>query len=480
MADNGSAEDAEDAPDEAPSDPPSAPLVPDPEAQRQKLLALVAAFVKKYENSSKQRSAQWYENMSITVGGSELAAVRGTNPYRSFFDVVAEKSGTAIGWDGGSIDCWHGILFEDVMARFIEIDCGAPVMGADICIREIPHHRNSPDGYTVVGMYRQDGELKIWTTDCAVQPEIYFIVLIEIKSPFRRHPDGKVPRYYLDQVWSGLTVSPVCHFGLFVDGVFRRCCLGDLGPSAAYDTNYHYFDKRRLGPPVAWGLMGVYAPSGDAPIEVRIKGAQAGTDDADNPENDESESVDAGLYVTDSSAEAWTIHSGYFGIGMEAGVAAPADIIDFGDCPRQLYDRTMKLASDGSFMTVFTDPCFLDGRGEDLRSGRRIGQEIDRMRKTPPAPYFYLLGVIPWKLFLVNYVPVDRRAGFRSEIIQAVDRVYSLVAAAKESGDPAAHLKEKKEATAAEQSERAARNMRFTRPPVVNEADEQDLFDMLS
>jgi hypothetical protein len=63
--------------------------------------------------------------------------------------------------------------------------------------------------------------------------------LLEFKCPLSRRPDGGVPKQYLPQLWSGLAVSPVAHAGLFVDVVFRKCALADLGPGPEYDREYH-------------------------------------------------------------------------------------------------------------------------------------------------------------------------------------------------------------------------------------------------
>lgn len=352
-------------------------IVADPAAQRAKLATLLKAFVARHVGGSTQRSAAWYTAIGVTIGGSEIAAVMGWNPYRSRADIVADKSGAAVGWDGGSIACWWGTMFEDVTARFIEIDCGTDVLGSEICIRAIPGHRNSPDGYAVIGMYLADSEWKIWTTDCDFPPEIYYIAMIEIKSPYRRFPD-KIPRYYLPQVWSGLTVSPVCHFGLFVDGLYRRCALADLGPDGTYDKGYHSIDKKPLGAPSAWGLTGVYAPSLDAPIALRIKGAVEEADES----QENSESTGGFGASRDVAIEAWSIHSAYFGVYMDKA-ASRADVIDFGDCGKAHFDKMMYYVSEKQFLAVHTDPCFQDGRGAELHSGAAIGRAIDRMRRSP-------------------------------------------------------------------------------------------------
>ena len=460
----------------------------DPAAQKARLEALLVAFVHRYRDSSKQRTAAWYTAIKTTVGGSELAAVMGWNPYRKFLEVVQEKAGTVAGFDGGNIACWWGSMFEDVMTRFIALDVGSPVIGDEICVQEIRGHRHSPDGYTVVGAFWCDGQWNLWSTDCAFPADVHYSVVIEIKCPYRRMPDGKIPRYYRPQVWSGLVVSPVCHHGLFVDGVFRRCSLAQLGPSGAYDDVYHR-DRAPLGVPVAWGLTGVYAPRTDAPLDVRIKGATAATADSEDELG-----VAAAGRSRDASAEAWRTHSAYFGLLMRQGGGAPAgasrsaaerdrriaadvnaserDVIDFGDATYVLFDRTMGLLADKLFLSVHVDPCFHDGRGADLQTAAAIGRAVDRLRARPPAAHHYLLGVIPWKLFDVNYTVEPRRAGFRGELIGHVDSVHDMVADARASGNAREYLEAKVAAGRKPRTRSAAK-------VAAENADAQGLFDLL-
>ena len=390
----------------------------------------------------------------------------GWNPYKSFWEVVAEKSGAIAGWDGGSPACWWGIMFEDVAARFIEIDCGTTIYGEEICIQAIKGHRNSPDGYAVIGMYREEVptgagyEWRIWTTDRTTPPEVYYIVLIETKCPYQRFPDSKVPRQYKPQVWSGLVVSPICHFGLFADFVFRRCSIANLGPNTAYDTIYHMYDRRALGFPFAWGLTGVYAPTIDAPINLRIKGAKELSQEELDADEDSFGEFGAPR-AADASLEAWHIYTSYF--GMSIGTEARSrDVIDFGDCQKNTFDKAMSLISTKAFLTEHTDPCFADGRGADLHLGKEIGGVIDHMRNYPPADHYYLLGVIPWKLFKADYVPLERQVGFRQTLTETVDKVQAIATAARESGNPVEYIRAQRELEVPP-SQQNAQNLRASR-----------------
>jgi hypothetical protein len=111
------------------------------------------------------------------------------------------------------------------------------------------------------------------------------------------------------------------------------------------------------------------------------------------------------------------------------------DVVDFGDCNARLFDRALEMIDKKKFKTLHTDPCFYDGRGEDLA----IGETIDHMREAPPE-HCYLLGVIPWKLFEINYVPQERRPGFREELEKMAVKVHTVVGEAQKSGNAAAYV----------------------------------------
>lgn len=69
-----------------------------------------------------------------------------------------------------------------------------------------------------------------------------------------------MPKYYEPQLWLGLSASPLAHQGVYVDSVFRRCGLWELGSNNAYNTDLHHRATRRKNA-IAWGVIGVYAPS---------------------------------------------------------------------------------------------------------------------------------------------------------------------------------------------------------------------------
>jgi hypothetical protein len=429
--------------------------------------ALLVAFVDLYRGM-KQRDAGWYGAMGVTVGGSELPAIMGLSPYSSFYDVAASKLAILLGtdsWDGGGEACWWGVLFEDVIGAFVEVDLGGTIRGDDICIRDYPGHRNSPDGYIVARFYRgADGRPRLWTSDMPPDiPTTPRILLLEFKCPMSRKPKGDVPRHYVPQVLSGLAVSPVAHAGLFVDAVFRKCGLLDLGDTPDYDHAYHRFDQGKKpvawSHPVAWGLIAVYAPLLDAPLRVRYGWRGDAWQEGDPPS--EAPDADAGL-------AAWHVHSAYFGLRLKDQRACP-DVADLGDMEARLFNRALGLVNRGRFPARRGPPCFADGRGAPLHTGAEVAAAIEAMRREAPE-HHWLFGVLPWKLLEVDYVPVDRQPGFLEEVLPLIEAVHRAVAEAREAPDPLGFL-------AAKGGRPPAGEGRST---AVGLGEVQDLFDSLA
>lgn len=369
--------------------------------------ARLIEFVRTHEGI-RQHDQSWYDVMKTTVGGSELAALMGCNPYSKFADVVANKR-AGNKWNGGGPPCWWGTLFEDVINAYVTIDLGRKIHGDDICVQVISGHRNSPDGYIIAQIYSDtDGDSAIWTTDlCPTIPTVEQIVLLEFKCPISRKPLGSVPPQYMPQVWSGLAVSPLAHFGLYVDAVFRKCALSDLGGVPGYDTVYHSRDTAKGSlsnlnrAPVAWGLVAIYAPMLSAPRHVRL--GWHGESWAPGDPNPDSPDADASL-------AAWQIKK-----------ACGEDV---GSMDARHFHRVLGLINRKRFLIQHASPWFADGRGQESS----VDAVIDDLKKQAPM-YYELVSILPWKLIEVHYIPVDRRIGFLEEIIPLIAEVHAAVAA---------------------------------------------------
>jgi len=428
---------------------------------------LLNDFVALY-GGMKQRDASWYESMATTVGGSEIAALLGMNPYSSFYKVVQSKITLMSGQSDfeGGVACWWGSLFEDVVAQVVEVDLGAPVCGDDICIRDLPGHRNSPDGYVVVKLYNGvDGRDHIWTTNRAEHIiSRSEIALLEFKCPLSRKPTGTIPRQYKPQVWSGLMVSPIARSGLFVDSVYRKCALADLNGGPEYDTIYHMRDRGSVWEGAyALGLIGVYAPRNDAAPHVRYgwKGEKWTPADGDIMADN-----------ADAAQAAWFLHMQTFHKAPAATAdATPIDVMDLGDVVGATFETVMSLIDRRAFKTRRIPPCFLDGRGHNLRSNRAIQREIWKMQREAP-PGYWLMAVLPWKLFEMNYSPLDRRPGFEAEVLPLIDEVHAIVRGAVAARDPRRYLETEVPRFAQVRVAMSAKANEIT-------SDVQDLFDQM-
>jgi hypothetical protein len=229
-----------------------------------------------YWKGIKQKDAEWYKFMGKTVGGSEMGAILGKNPYSSREKVINDKVLILFGennFNGGPA-CYWGSLFEDVLGMYIEEKFDTKIYGDNICMQVYDSHRNSPDGYMVVNTYQTDALIKdrsgylkndvfyknfgIYTKNSDSIPTNEMVVLLEFKCPYSTRKVGPVPIYYELQVQSGLSVSPIAEMGLFVDAAFRRCKLNDIHTDN-YESN-QYRDRAKLTNPKACGLIGIFDP----------------------------------------------------------------------------------------------------------------------------------------------------------------------------------------------------------------------------
>jgi predicted phage-related endonuclease len=99
------------------------------------LNAIIDDFVALYEGNAKQRSDEWYQLIKSTVGGSDMGVIAGVNPYKCIRDFIKERVGDKP--FSGNLACWWGTVFEDVIARVIELDCQTTVKGAEITITDL-------------------------------------------------------------------------------------------------------------------------------------------------------------------------------------------------------------------------------------------------------------------------------------------------------------------------------------------------------
>lgn len=341
---------------------------------------LIDDFVNIYNSDIKQKDTEWYRLMGTTVGGSEIAAIMSLNRYTSYYGVIESKieicKGTKNFNSSNDISCCWGTIFENVIERYVSIDLGNEVKGTKMCIQKYEGHRNSPDGYVVANFYLKDNVYHIWTTDMPREMiMLSMILLLEFKCPISRRPTGDVPKYYKPQVLSGLAVSPVAHKGLFVDAIFKKCSLDQLGDNGKYDIVFHKKTVTNLLP-IAWGIIPVYAPTSK---------------------------------ITDNIKEMYESH---FNINFNE---ENNNVIDLGDTTIELFKKMMKAMSEKELIPTRPTIKFLDGRGD-----------IDCL-EIGDKPNCILFALLPWKLFDVSYVPIDREPNFLENIYPLIQTVHATV-----------------------------------------------------
>lgn len=383
-----------------------------------------------------QRTKPWYDLMAVTLGGAEIgSAMECSGAYGDFWSVVVSKVKQRLdlpSFNGDVAACWWGVLFEDVLAAFVAAELETAVVGDNICITRLRHHRYSPDGYAVVRFRRdaETGRLVLWHSDEDIDDvEEVMTVLLEFKCPLSRKLTGRVPGGYRCQVESGLAVSPVAALGLYVEGVFRKCALAQLGGGDGYDTDYHAADLGRgrgafTGTPAAWGLIGVYAPTAAAPQAVRYgwAGPEWAPGDPD-PEEPDADAADA----------AWHIR---YHLGAAAG--EPADL---GAADKVTFERALRLIDRGRFRVFRAAPALAGGRGRplELAPTLRLLAQVAPAVCGRAAPWG-LVAVIPWKLWRADFHVVRRRPGFADEMEDIAAQVMEAVEEAMEAPDPLAYV----------------------------------------
>lgn len=214
----------------------------------------LADFLAKWRDLPAQRTQQWYDDRTFSIGASEIATLLGEitgkniNPYETVRTLVAGKVGlkkigdkTAMNW---------GCILEKVVTMLTEqiFDCHIEEMGS-IPTVGMCGQRSSPDGVAVVPCLGNK------------------IVSFEFKAPKNRIPKGYVPTYYRPQVLTCLCAVEPSDLGIFVDCVIRRCSPEQWSfGSPEYDYVYHR--EIDLGMPQALAILYFYdADSSDNQAE---------------------------------------------------------------------------------------------------------------------------------------------------------------------------------------------------------------------
>lgn len=342
-----------------------------------KLNKRIDAFVEKYADLPKQKSAEWAEwrttggPKKVYLGGSEIATATGLNPYQSRAQLIRGKCELKTGKENDDPIAMHwGSHFEDILARAVEIDLNTKFKGTEMIITDHSLYRYSPDGFLVVGLKIDDmGHLIVCSTE---DPECQLVIaLAELKSLWARVSKGIVPHYYLPQPMAGLEVSPIATVAVFIEGLFKACNINDLGPNKNYNRYIH--DKQRWLNmfPISWGITFLYC-------------------------NEEEYDKYISLYGCD---------------------------YDIGDVSKEQFKYVMQKVDKGIYETFNTDP--------KPYSQDAIDELID-LYMIPQKEGFYCVGYFGWKLFEIQYIPITRDPHYISNIAKDLKDTNNMIKKFKE------------------------------------------------
>uniref|UniRef100_A0A6C0I1H9 YqaJ viral recombinase domain-containing protein n=1 Tax=viral metagenome TaxID=1070528 RepID=A0A6C0I1H9_9ZZZZ len=400
-----------------------------------RLNSVLDNFVELYKHM-KQRDANWYKAMGTTIGGSEISSLlsiseneelrKYKSPYSNFIEIVNNKIAILRGdrvWHEGGVACWWGTLFEEIITMIVEIELGNKIKGDSICIQLINGHRNSPDGYIVAhfcedvdaigsgssGSSNAKTRYKLYTTD--MDPTLILfsrIIMLEFKCPISRKPTMEIPKYYIPQLWSGLSVSPIASMGLFIDSIFRKCSLEMLGHNTDYDTIYHNKDQTiEIGNPICWGLIGMYSVN-NPPSFIDMGNISYSNFNfiMGNINNHTIKTINSVPWFPD-------IHNSSNGSNGSNG-------------SNSSNGSNGSNSSNGSNGDNGSSSNKKNTNMPQRGNTASIDVEIEKLRLLTPKNWHFL-GVFPWKLFHSSYLPIQRRCGFLKEIIPLIEIVHKTV-----------------------------------------------------
>lgn len=334
-----------------------------------------------------QRDEKWKKSRGHYIGGSEMSALLGMSKYCTYFALAEQKALECVGKYEfkNNINCEWGNLFEPVITSYTELDFGSKVHGDEICVQVYPGHRNSPDGYIVIKTFLdENGNVQLKTSEHEDEPtyQVHSVIL-EFKCPLSRKPiPGAVPDNYRPQLWSGLSVSPMCKYGLFVDAIFKKCSLTNLDiENTKYDSRMQ-FDT----PPIAIGFIGIYLNTRDELINEYLK------------------------TVT---------------------ITKTNKFIDFGYQKKDVFEKFLLLCGEKKYFSFnYSYIMTRTGKGIDLYTKSEITSCVNGISEDKN-----FIGILPWKLFSVDYVPVSNEKDFEEDILPLIDKLHILKQEAIDSGN---------------------------------------------
>lgn len=191
-------------------------------------------FYHQHKDLPEQGSDEWLAGRFGYIGGSEIGSITGNSPTK-IDKLIKMKAGLET-FQQNHFMIW-GVMFEDILRRVVERINNVQIIESS-SIKGKYGQAYSPDG---VGYSKKDNS----------------IILYEFKCPYSRVLTDVIPKYYVDQVLLGLDTIDICDYGIYIEAIFRRCSLLQLGFTPEYDNTMH--KAANHGIPIACGCAFVFS-----------------------------------------------------------------------------------------------------------------------------------------------------------------------------------------------------------------------------
>ena len=377
---------------------------------------LLLKFIELNKGLAKQGSDAWRLARKTRFGGSELNSIL-TKPQ----DVILDKLGLGNPFYG-NIYTDAGSIYEEITRLYIEKKLGVPIHEFGSCPTSIYGVNISPDGICLTNdhdisqiLTHPSGKIQKSdsTADPSLQPQSQSqsqsLVLIEIKNPYNRIPNGKVPKQYLPQIQGGLWGFEMLDYALFIDSVTRRCKVRDLYTNDNFIFNKHT-DSEFQGPHSACGIIGIYDifhKYSDSHINYTHIGDQKFKTSIDigYPINigtiDENLLRDIFKITNKLTVKEYLINSHFTTLTHEQ---IDLDLKSLIAKPQLYNDEKM-------FMFKYDLAYYMNPTNRD-----EVKQDLIKLKEYAISNNYKFIGYIPWKIMDINIIDVHKDDAFRRNI----------------------------------------------------------------
>jgi hypothetical protein len=328
-------------------------------------------------NGPRQGSDSWLNKKKKTIGGSEMSTIQGINRFSSVPELIKNKIGLGQPFKGNIKTRWGNIL-EEVICEYVSKDMDTEILGTELYIPGIIEEQSySPDGLGVIAF-----DIEYWDNETGkliAKDTTYKIALFEFKCPFNRIPTGMVPIYYIPQVKAGLDTIELAEVGIFIETVIRVCRWSELGYNHNYNTTLNGNSKSvRDTLPLAYGFVCFIVKKGYEPA-TRL-----------------------------------------YEMGKLDRYTSNDQFNDFGEYDEDTLDEIFSLfVNNASTKLIYSKIVMKNKKDTTYNDMRGIVNCISEGDE--------LLGILPWKIFRVDYHIIEKETGYVMKYAEKIKEIIGVV-----------------------------------------------------